>query len=55
MNRSIYISGPMKGDPDCGSVDDLLREVKRELTRVAREEYRARRNRPEVKMMEVAQ
>lgn len=43
-----------EADPDCGSVDDLLREVKRELTRVVREEYRARRNRPEVKMVEVS-
>ena len=42
-------------DPDCDGLGDLLRDVKRGLTRAAREEYRARRNRPEVKMTEVAE
>lgn len=41
-------------DPDCDGLGDLLRDVKSELTRAAREEYRARMNRPEVKMTEVA-
>ena len=40
-------------DPGCDGLAGLLRDVKRELTCAAREEYRARMNRPKVKMTEV--
>ena len=42
-------------DPGCDGLGDLLRDVERALTCAAWEEYRARRNRPKVKMVEMAQ